>query len=135
MSPRKLLLLAASLLTAPGLRAAEEADRPGDLLPVTPVAQTRIGNLRQYGGMEESYALSPDGKTLVAAVQTALMVYDLSRSQPYPQARGLNLENVGLYNASVAFGPDGKTVLVGPSRHNQDSTVHFVSLESGKEVR
>jgi hypothetical protein len=118
------------LVAAAGLRAAD------DLVPVAPLSQVRLGNFRNYGGgMEQTAALSPDGKTVIMAMHNFVAVYDVSRSVPFPQPRNLALDGVNLFNAAVAVAPDGKTLLVGPSQHGQDCTVRFFDVATGKEIR
>jgi hypothetical protein len=128
----RILSLAALAFLAAGLGAAEDPDRPTDLQPVAPVGQTRLANIRNYGGgMEFNFALSPDGKIAAMGSHNCVLVYDLSRPQAQ-QPHTLNAENLYLYGAAVAIAPDGKTVAAVPAQHGQNGAVHFWDAVSGK---
>jgi hypothetical protein len=131
---RAVLLLAA--LGIGGVRAAaDDADAPGDLQPVAPVAHARLFDPRNYGGMDGGYALSPDGKTLVAAMHNSLLIYEPGKAGPFQQPRNVILPNFYFGNSVVAFTPDGKTVAGMPAQHVEDASVRFWDVATGKEVR
>jgi hypothetical protein len=136
MSVNKLLVATLTLLLVAALGAAQEQEQPGDLQPVAPLSRTRLMNFQNYGGgMEQSFALTPDGKRLAMAGHNFLVMYDLSGSVPFAQPRHVPLDNVFLYNAAISSTADGKTLVCVPSQHGQDNTVRFVDMASGKLIR
>jgi DNA-binding beta-propeller fold protein YncE len=133
MFPRYLTPALTALVTlATGLCVAGEPERTADLVPLAPIVHKRFGNFQHMGGMDQAFALSPNGKTLVIASHNSLVLFDLAANQPFSPQRNLQPENVFFYGASVAFSSDGKTVVAAPSQHGQDFTVHFVDITSGK---
>jgi hypothetical protein len=124
-----ILSLSASELRAGG---AEDPERSGELQPVTPASQQHFINFRNYGH-NNSVALSPDGKTLIAGSSNALLLYDFGKTTEPRQPRYLQVENVNFFNSPLAISPDGKTAASFSAFH-EDLAVRFWDLATGKEI-
>ena len=127
-----LAALLASL--TPGLPLAWASNDDDPLKPTSPVAQVKIADFRNYGS-GGSFTLSPDGKTLASAMNNSLILYDLTSPTHASQGKHLALGNLYFMESAIAFSADGKLLAALGAQHQQDPTVHFLDVQSGKEVR
>ncbi len=135
--PLAVLALLAFAAGHPGAVAADDQELVGDLQPLVPLSQVRIFNF-QNNGMNNAFALSPEGKTLAMPNYNGFALFDLTKSSnayQQQQQRFVTLEHqMNLYNSPLAFGADGKTVVAVPL-NQEDAAVRFVDLSTGKEIR
>jgi RNA polymerase sigma factor (sigma-70 family) len=107
----------------PGRKAA--ADSQGDPLP--PGAVGRLGTLRfRHAEDVAVFALSPDGKRLVTAAGSTVVVWDVETGQERCRFEA----HAGAVHG-IAFTPDGKAVV----SDADDSVIRLWDAATGKELR
>jgi WD40 repeat protein len=133
---QRILAIVLFLPVALPARADEDDDKTGELQPVAPSAQYQVPNFQNLGHGDFSFALTPDGKSVVVSGHgNWMMVHDLVRRKEPRQGKQLMLEEqLQMFNASLAFAPDG-TLLVGGGQHGGDMSVHFLDAKTGKGIR
>jgi WD40 repeat protein len=107
--PRQLLPALALLLLAPSAPGAPppRKDAQGDALPAGALA--RLGTTRfRDGNLIGAVAVSPDGKTIAAAINQGVRLFDLATGKPTGALKAGPTVG-GIY--AVAFAPDGKTLV------------------------
>jgi WD40 repeat protein len=115
--------------------AGGDTDGADPLRPVPPIGQARVTDFRNYGMGSGSFALSPDGKTLAVAMHNQLVLFDLSSSTHASQGRNIGLNQMYFMDSAIAFSANGKLLAGIGAQHQEDQTVHFFDVQTGKGGR
>jgi len=101
---------------------------PVPLLPPAPAATTPLSVFRSIREDPDAVAFSPDGRLLLSASGTELLLWDVASAKPI---RSLEIPDMFRDFNTCTFAPDGKTILAG----SNDGKVAMWDTESGKRLK